>query len=1098
MRGRIVLKYAIFSTNEESRCNINAIPYTYEISHRNQNLEPITIEDLQYSCNYTVRVTASRSKDESYKSIRAYPEIPIAIEASTVIAGKIEDLSVTSQGPDQISLRWLPPRTSTGPLEYRVYVGLDKKYKSILTPKNCLLWPQYHCDDEIIKSPVEDASYTYRFRIFAIKKNGKKGSIQNEIDEATKFGIYEEVMTESWEREPDPPYNVSFNWTNGLNVFWNHPNATRGLVKYFTISIELQCDNIGSETITEIYNVENRKKYLFQYLRNIDIKKWCRETSSKLEQIEVCIKTNLQKHESKCAKTDTIFPPPPIEYNGDIRFVNGGLKIPMLKQDCFLSFYNVYKASVFQQNEAQAELLKIMEHLKNNTSFSPSIYEIIYAGNRYNGDYTITRNLLNLTIDVKYIIITLVVVNELNGLRTLNYKSVEVLIPKINNEASHLSALFILLVFLPVFCYFAYRYRRQIMFKTGRLREDVAVYFANGETECTLLRGDSTIHESQKNSYDRSLGDQLFLNYSKIINVENLRDYIKSAIGSQELLRQHEMISRINNIPKSDCGSLPQNKDKNRYDNIVAYDHTRVRLSNSSRDSDYINANYIDGYQYPKAYIAAQGPKPNTINDFWIMIWENRVGYIVMLCNLYDGNKKNCEQYWPDKDTMEFNGLTVEFINNKNLPTFDERQFRICLNGKARMVTHIQFKSWPPVGQALFPQTLMPLLQKLLALPNKANSPILVHCSAGVGRTGTIILCDICLRMAAAKSKVDILAILARLRNQRPNMVNNIEQYKLAHLAILTSLTASGFLIKHNGDFEAKLNNTLKQNELQTQMAYIRDSEWQDDAMKTVTAVQRHVPIIAEKNRFPDILADKVSQVFLQQLPNQDSSSCYINALHVNSLYKPNRYIVTQQPLPATLADFWRLVFEQQCTVIINLNPVNENAKASVPFWPKQGILAVDQNLHIQLVQSRNQREISLHSLRAIYKPNEFEQSRLKVQILNFNHWPSDNLIPENLEDFVSFVVEFFSIVDNDIEPLIVTCHDGATASGFFIALATLIEQIKTEKCFDLCQIIRTIRVCRKQFVNNGIQLKMLYHAAKIYLNQFGLYDEPVHLIEAQ
>lgn len=161
--------------------------------------------------------------------------------------------------------------------------------------------------------------------------------------------------------------------------------------------------------------------------------------------------------------------------------------------------------------------------------------------------------------------------------------------------------------------------------------------------------------------------------------------------------------------------------------------------------------------------------------------------------------------------------------------------------------------SWPDHGVPLYSQSLVPFLQKLLQFPLNTNSPIVVHCSAGVGRTGTVLLCDICLRMAAREGTIDVLKNLHHLREQRANMVDNIEQYKLAHLVILECLVGMHTGIPCN-EIEESVNKILTNGAVTIQMKYLKDTQWQDQAMKTVGQTDEEMLIVPEKNRFEDII----------------------------------------------------------------------------------------------------------------------------------------------------------------------------------------------------------------------------------------------------
>lgn len=141
----------------------------------------------------------------------------------------------------------------------------------------------------------------------------------------------------------------------------------------------------------------------------------------------------------------------------------------------------------------------------------------------------------------------------------------------------------------------------------------------------------------------------------------------------------------------------------------------------------------------------------------------------------------------------------------------------------------------------------------------KKISPLLVNffivsSSAGVGRTGTIIICDICLRMAASEGRLDFLSTLEHIRSQRPNLVDNVEQYKLAHLAVLSCLRGMNTTILCNDDMDAKIHKIFENGTILTQMKYLQDTVWQDEAMKTVAYSCEDLAVFPEKNRSSTII----------------------------------------------------------------------------------------------------------------------------------------------------------------------------------------------------------------------------------------------------
>nr|CAD7402639.1 unnamed protein product [Timema poppensis] len=434
--------------------------------------------------------------------------------------------------------------------------------------------------------------------------------------------------------------------------------------------------------------------------------------------------------------------------------------------------------------------------------------------------------------------------------------------------------------------------------------------------------------EDSPGSLQKSLSQRL----SRRVNISDLENYVRMALQSGELQRQHALFARGQTQPW-DYGRLPENKSKNRYGNLVAYDRTRVVLKKLPGDefSDYINANYIDGYKADKFYIATQGPRPTTVVDFWRMVWQEQVSVIAMLANVIENGKKKCEQYWPELGKEETHGaVTILTADVSVFADFTFRHFNVSCKSKKRKVSHLHFTSWPDHGVPFYPQSVAAYLKKLLLTP-RGTGPILVHCSAGVGRTGTIILADICLRMAAAEGAVDILGFQQSMREQRPNMVDNLEQYKLVHLVLLECLVEEPSSYPCDDTLPQLINMLNESGTLYKQFKRLQEVQWLDQALKPPSGAQvdkARIPQPTNKDRCSNIIPGYNGRVYLTRYPLEDTTSDYINAVSVDGFRTKDQFIVTQFPLNNTVGDFWRLVLEKNIPLIVVLNEIDMSDKS--------------------------------------------------------------------------------------------------------------------------------------------------------------------------
>lgn len=192
-----------------------------------------------------------------------------------------------------------------------------------------------------------------------------------------------------------------------------------------------------------------------------------------------------------------------------------------------------------------------------------------------------------------------------------------------------------------------------------------------------------------------------------------------------------------------DHSNMEINKPKNRYANVIAYDHSRVILQTEDNllGSDYINANYCDGYRKHNAYVATQGPLQETFSDFWRMCWELKTATIIMMTKLEERTRIKCDQYWPSRGTETYGSMTVTITDVQELATYCIRSFTVHRHGYSdrREVKQLQFTAWPDHGVPDHPAPFLQFLRRVRNMNPPEAGPIVVHCSAGVGRTGKCV-----------------------------------------------------------------------------------------------------------------------------------------------------------------------------------------------------------------------------------------------------------------------------------------------------------------------------------------------------------------------
>ncbi|CAB3387660.1 Hypothetical predicted protein, partial [Cloeon dipterum] len=525
-------------------------------------------------------------------------------------------------------------------------------------------------------------------------------------------------------------------------------------------------------------------------------------------------------------------------------------------------------------------------------------------------------------------------------------------------------------------------------------------------------------------------------NRPKEPNSTEVERYLLSALAGNFLKDQFEKFPR-GQTQSWDCGSKPENKSKNRYKNLAAYDSSRVKLEllPGDENSDYINANYVDAYERPKAYIAGQGPTANTLDDFWRMVWQEKVSLIVMVTNLVEGGKKKCEKYWPDNNQEKRHGrICVRTVNEEINADFVKRALSVSCDNNNRIVQQLHYTSWPDHGVPLYPQSMASFVEKLIQREGQ-NHPMFVHCSAGVGRTGTVILIDACIRMVRSHGRMDIINIFTRMRSQRANLVDNWNQYEFAHLVLLEIIANPKFEISCDR-FTEEYNNLKANNKKNLKESF---SKLKDICERDFMRVETPVKNETDKCRYPEFISSSSAIARLFPYENVVTTS-FINAVTVDGYQKAKQFIATQVPMKNTVADFWRMIDQFNVKEIIVLNE---------PHISERGICK-------------------------------------KVNVKRAYDWKPGKVAPSSTD----LLIELWDSLKktNDKDVIAVVCHDGVTACGLFLGIGFVIEKIKLENKVDVGLAVRTLRKSRPAYLSSEMQYELVYETAQNYLYSFDTY----------
>nr|XP_021383796.1 receptor-type tyrosine-protein phosphatase F isoform X6 [Lonchura striata domestica] len=535
--------------------------------------------------------------------------------------------------------------------------------------------------------------------------------------------------------------------------------------------------------------------------------------------------------------------------------------------------------------------------------------------------------------------------------------------------------------------------------------------------------------------------------------------------------------------------NLEVNKPKNRYANVIAYDHSRVILTSIDGvpGSDYINANYIDGYRKQNAYIATQGPLPETLSDFWRMVWEQRTATIVMMTRLEEKSRVKCDQYWPSRGTETYGMIQVVLLDTVELATYTVRTFALYKNGSNEKteLRQFQFMAWPDHGVPEYPTPILAFLRRVKACNPTDAGPMVVHCSAGVGRTGCFIVIDAMLERMKHEKTVDIYGHVTCMRSQRNYMVQTEDQYIFIHEALLEAATC--------GNTEVPARNLFAHIQKLTQVPpgeSVTEMELEfkmlaNSKAHTSRFISANLPCNKFKNRLVNIMPYELTRVCLQPIRGVEGSD-YINASFIDGYRQQKAYIATQGPLAETTEDFWRMLWEHDSTIVVMLTKLREMGREKChQYWPAER----SARYQYFVVDPMAEYNMPQYILREFKVTDARDGQSRTIRQFQFTDWPEQG-VPKTGEGFIDFIGQVHKTKEQFGQdgPITVHCSAGVGRTGVFITLSIVLERMRYEGVVDMFQMVKTLRTQRPAMVQTEDQYQLCYRAALEYLGSFDHY----------
>ncbi|XP_060604513.1 receptor-type tyrosine-protein phosphatase epsilon-like [Ruditapes philippinarum] len=568
------------------------------------------------------------------------------------------------------------------------------------------------------------------------------------------------------------------------------------------------------------------------------------------------------------------------------------------------------------------------------------------------------------------------------------------------------------------------------------------------------------------------------------IRVHELWDYIHAKMENN----CEQLISEFKALPQGLVHAFASadhisNRGKNRYKEMYAYDHTRVildRESNSVEDkpTDYINACYIDGYEKVKKFVASQGPTKNMVDDFWEMVWQLKSDKIVMLTNLIEMGTTKCLQYWPKEEEGEtectFGEIVIKLQETQKFLDYNIRVFLVGKNGKvSRRIRQFHFKSWPDKD---VPDSTWCLVNfwRVVDTNNVSDAgPIVVHCSAGVGRTGTFIGLDNMVNQARQEGCMRPLQIVQTLRSQRVNMVQTKEQYIYLHEAVADAMYFGTHFIwtkqfrdvlefmihKDKGDARTRLQIQFEliEKSIENPASGVADSPEYSNVETLLSESDAYKPKIK-----------KGGSKFVDQL----------GAMFIPNYKGKSTFLVSMSPDKDTMEEFWSLVDEINIKTVIMLTEQSSacyQSSCELGSSSKGGSRFSVNKIEEKIRKGYTQRSFTFKESEREFRSGQEDDHLTTVKQFEYTAWKEGLPAPDDTTSFLDMTEAVLKWQPHltELQPVLVHCSDGCTRSGIVCVLLNELQRMKYEGGHvNIVESVKMMKIRQRLLINNYEQYK--------------------------
>ncbi|KAI6649159.1 Protein tyrosine phosphatase e [Oopsacas minuta] len=557
------------------------------------------------------------------------------------------------------------------------------------------------------------------------------------------------------------------------------------------------------------------------------------------------------------------------------------------------------------------------------------------------------------------------------------------------------------------------------------------------------------------------------------------KNHLNSLLSNYRMEKEYRMLGGQD--LRYDCSHalLPINKNKNKYKQIYPYDKSRVVLE-TAVESDYINAATIPGFHLSDTFIATQAPKTNTETDFWEMILEQRVCTIVMLTRVVEMGKEKSTTYWPKVvgSSSTFNNIEVTLHREDMYPSYIVRKLGIRgQDNRNYMITQFHYVTWPDHDVPQLYMNLLEFTQKVKQHRKKERTHLVVHCSAGVGRTGTFIALYNLIEGVNLEAPISVYRVVNEMREYRPQMVQTFNQYKFIYLAILELIFGTTSI--PNGDYceTYKLYQQSHGDITDIFKEQFQELNYQTDHSFCYPQTAGHDPSNEDKNVVKDILPYDTNRVILYS----PSWPCeYINASYIDSY----ELVATLFPTENTIQDYLQLVYQLEEPVVVLLFTQDEYQKVRsgmsnrVNYWLEESGRKDFDGFSVITEKSQNSSFLIQQKMKVLSSHENDEHS--------FTQFISPTWEETGRVTDVVGVLTLLELISKQQQntpgrKLIICCSDGIGKSGVLLTVYNTIRGMQENSCIDVFQMVKQLRNSRRNMVPTLEHYLSCYHLINEY-----------------